>query len=55
MLVSNIIIKLIINLITWYYYFCSTEDCISEDRKFIRGAVWWTWEKIHTRNICTKI
>jgi len=24
MLVSIIIIKLIINLISWYYYFCST-------------------------------
>jgi len=24
MLISFIIIKLIINLISWYYYFCST-------------------------------
>jgi len=28
MLVSIVIIKLIINLISWYYCFCSTYDCV---------------------------
>jgi len=29
MLVSIIIIKLIINLISWYYYSCSAYNCVS--------------------------
>jgi len=28
MLVSIVIIKLIINLISWYYCSCSTYDCV---------------------------
>jgi len=32
MLVSIIIIKLIINLISWYYYSCSTQDCVSRPK-----------------------
>jgi len=28
MLINIIIIKLIINLISWYYYSCSYEDCV---------------------------
>jgi len=34
MLVSIIIIKLIINLISWYYYFCSTYDCFKTENLF---------------------
>jgi len=30
MLVNIIIIKLIINLIFWYYYSCSAYDCVSK-------------------------
>jgi len=37
MFVNIIIIKLIINLILWYYYSCSAYDCIS--RKFIWRSV----------------
>jgi len=37
MFISIIIIKLIINLISWYYYSCSSYDCVS--RKFFRHAV----------------
>jgi len=36
--VSIIIINLIINLISWYYYFCSAYDCVSR-QKFVRRAV----------------
>jgi len=32
MLVNIIIIKLIINLIFWYYYYCSAYDCVSKHR-----------------------
>jgi len=42
MLVSNIIIKLIINLNSWYYY--SIYYCVS--RKFVRRTVCWIWKCI---------
>jgi len=42
MLVSIIIIKLIINLISLYCYSCSTKT-VFQNRKFSRRAVWWTW------------
>jgi len=41
MLVSIIIIKLIINLLSCYYYSCSTWS-VFQNRKFIRRAIWWT-------------
>jgi len=56
MLVSIIIIKLIINLISWYYYSCSTQNCVKTENLF--GAQFGELQKciqIHTRNICTKI
>jgi len=31
-LISIIIIKLIINLISWYYYSCSAHDCVSRSK-----------------------
>jgi len=41
MLVS-IIIKLIINLILWYYYFCSTYNCVSRPMFNVQ----WIWKCI---------
>jgi len=35
MLVSIIIIKLIINLISWYYYSCSTWDCVLRPKIYL--------------------
>jgi len=32
MLVSIIIIRLFINLISWYYYSCSAYDCVSRSK-----------------------
>jgi len=43
-LINIIIIKLIINLISWYYYSCSTQDCISRLKIYSVRAVWWTWK-----------
>jgi len=51
-----VIIKLIINLISWYYYSCSACDCVSKSKIFWRAA-WQTWKciKNHTRNINTNL
>jgi len=38
MLVSIVIIKLIINLISWYYCSCSTYDCVLRTKKFRRAV-----------------
>jgi len=38
MFVSIVIIKLIINLISWYYCSCSTYDCILRTKKFRRAV-----------------
>jgi len=38
MLVSIIIIKLIINLILWYYCSCSIYDCVLRTKKFRRAV-----------------
>jgi len=32
MLVNIVIIKLIINLTSWYYYSCSTQNCVSRSK-----------------------
>jgi len=45
MLVSIIIIKLIINLISWYYYSRSFDDYVLRLKIFLR-AIWWTWKCI---------
>jgi len=38
-LINIIIIKLIINLISWYYYSCSAHDCVSRSKNLVRSLV----------------
>jgi len=41
-LFSIVIIKLIINLILWYYYSCSAKDCVSRPKICsVRNLVNW--------------
>jgi len=38
MLVNIVIIKVIINLISWYYCSCSIYDCVLKTNKFRRAV-----------------
>jgi len=38
-LLASLLLKLIINLISWYYYSCSAHDCVSRRKNSARSLV----------------